>query len=331
MKRLLILFLTIMTIFLHACMTDSATQTTETEPTTTSSALSVSSTTPSTTTTTSTTTLQTTTTNLCKATNYEYDLNQLVYDLVWFDEFNSATATQPSIIKWRYQTGGGGWGNNELQYYTDPSLNSNHTNARVGDGHLYITAKRETIGTNEFTSARMNSNVNWLYGKIEVRALLPSGAGTWPAIWMMPKDSAYGNWPNSGEIDIMEHVGTSLNRVHFSIHSERYNHKIGTQKTFVTTIPNVSSEFHLYQVEWLPDQIRFSVDNVLYYTYRPTDFVACPTSKEWPFDRPFHLILNVAMGGWGGTPSASFTEASMIIDYVRVYQSSFITNLTKTN
>lgn len=328
MKRILLVFLVCFTFALQACMS-TLSLTTTTEPTTTSSAFSSFSTHSSTTTAPFSTT--TTTTNLCKATPYVYDINALNYELVWFDEFNSTTATQPSIIKWRYQTGGGGWGNNELQYYTDPSLNSNHTNARVGDGHLYITAKRETIGTNEFTSARMNSNVNWLYGKIEVRAILPSGSGTWPAIWMMPKDSIYGNWPNSGEIDIMEHVGTSMNRVHFSIHSERYNHKIGTQKTFVTTIPNVSSEFHLYQVEWLPDQIRFSVDHVLYYTYRPTDYVSCPTAKEWPFDRPFHLILNVAIGGWGGTPSANFQEASMIIDYVRVYQSSIITNLSKSN
>jgi beta-glucanase (GH16 family) len=351
MNKILVLFILAFSLFLGAC-TSTLTQTTEltTEPTTTSASsvdttftssttvppttwtvstsFTTINTTTSLTTTNTTTSLLPTTTTLCKATNYDYDINALNYELVWFDEFNSLTATQPSIIKWKYQTGGGGWGNDELQYYTDPSINSNHTNAQVGNGFLTITAKKETIGSNLYTSARMNSNASWLYGRIDVRAKLPQGAGTWPAIWMMPQHSAYGSWPNSGEIDIMEHVGTNMNRVHFSIHSQAYNHKIGTQKTYVMTVPNVSTEFHLYSVEWLPDQIRFFVDNVLYWTYRPTNYVSCPTQEQWPFDRPFYLLLNVAIGGWGGTPYANFVQETMTIDYVRVYQSPVITAIS---
>jgi beta-glucanase (GH16 family) len=301
MRKCLLFLLVLLSGLLSACGMETTTTTlSTTEPTTLNT----------------TTTTTTTTERLCKAVGFEYDYETLNYQLLWFDEFNSTTSDKPSILKWTYQTGGGGWGNNELQYYTQ-GLNSS-----VGDGLMTITAKKETVGDNEYTSSRMNSAQNWLYVKIEVRAKLPQGAGTWPAIWMMPQHSAYGNWPNSGEIDIMEHVGTSMKRVHFSIHSERYNHKIGTQKTFVTTVPGVSTDFHVYGVEWLPDKINFTVDGVLKWTYNPSQFVACPTAKEWPFDKPFHLILNIAVGGWGGTPYSGFVSESMQFDYVRVYQAT---------
>lgn len=322
MKKLLLFLLAALAGTLFACdaavtttlttttselLTTTTTTTTETIPPTTSTEPPTTTTLPSTTTTTS---------RLCKAKDFDYVYDSLNYDLIWFDEFNSTTSTTPSILKWTYQTGGGGWGNNELQYYT------NGQNASVGNGLLTISARKETIQENEYTSARMNSAQSWTYVKIEVRAKLPQGSGTWPAIWMMPTHAAYGNWPNSGEIDIMEHVGTAMNRVHFSVHTERFNHKIGTQKTSVTTIPGVSTGFHLYEVEWLPDMIHFSVDGVRKWTYKATDFVSCPTEKEWPFDKPFHLILNVAIGGWGGTPYPGFEEETMEIDYVRVYQAT---------
>lgn len=308
MKKLLLALIAALAATLFACDAAVLTTTTTTElPTTTT-------TTATSATTTTTTTTATTTSRPCKAVGFDYDEDNLTYDLIWFDEFNSTTSTTPSILKWTYQTGGGGWGNNELQYYT------NGQNASVGNGLLTISARKETIQDNEYTSARMNSGQSWTYVKIQVRAKLPQGAGTWPAIWMMPSHSAYGNWPNSGEIDIMEHVGTAMNRVHFSVHTEHYNHKIGTQKTSVTTIAGVSTEFHVYEVEWLPDKIRFLVDGVVKWTYRPTDYLSCPTEKEWPFDKPFHLILNIAIGGWGGTPYAGFAEERMEIDYVRVYQ-----------
>lgn len=312
MKKLLLCLIAALVATLLACDAQLTTSfTTTATPTTTS--LSETTTTTATTTATSATT---TTSRPCKAKDFVYDYDALDYQLIWFDEFNSTTSTSPSILKWTYQTGGGGWGNNELQYYTAGQ------NASVGDGLLTISARKETIEENEYTSTRMNSGQSWTYVKLQVLAKLPQGAGTWPAIWMMPSHSAYGAWPNSGEIDIMEHVGTTMNRVHFSVHTERFNHKIGTQKTFVTTVTGVSTDFHLYEVEWLPDQIHFSVDGVRKWTYRATDYVACPTEEEWPFDKPFHLILNVAIGGWGGTPYAGFEEETMQIDYVRVYQAT---------
>ncbi|MGD9909221.1 MAG: family 16 glycosylhydrolase [Candidatus Izemoplasmatales bacterium] len=273
--------------------------------TTTSSSLSES----------TTTTLSevTTETDSCKATNMSYDYNSLNYNLVFADEFDKETGT-PSINKWRYQTGDGGWGNNELQYYTDGN------NSIIENYEMVITARKEDMGDSHYTSSRMNSIKSFLYGKFEIKAKLPAGSGTWPAIWMMPSASMYGGWPNSGEIDIMEHVGTDMNKIHFSVHTEKYYFKINTQKTFVATIPNVSTTYHVYGLEWLPDKLIFSVDGTQYFTYTPTDYVACPTSAEWPFDRPFYLILNIALGGWGGTPYTGFEEESMYIDYVRVYQ-----------
>lgn len=253
------------------------------------------------------------TTNSCLATNFIYDDEALTYHLVFADEFDRDNGT-PSTNKWKYQIGAGGWGNDELQYYTDGR------NSIIQDGKLVITAKKEEMGSASYTSSRMNSVQSFLYGKFEIKAKLPSGSGTWPAIWMMPESSVYGDWPNSGEIDIMEHVGTDPNRIHFSVHTERYYFKKNTQKTMVTTIPAVSDSFHIYQLEWLPDQLRFSVDDIVYFVYRPTDYVSCPTSSEWPFNKRFYLILNIAMGGWGGTPYEGFSEETMEIDYVRVYQ-----------
>ncbi|MBU0997478.1 MAG: glycoside hydrolase family 16 protein [Firmicutes bacterium] len=265
------------------------------------------------TTTTTTETSTTTTLTTCSASYSDYDYESLNYELVFFDEFDKETGT-PNLIKWKYQTGDGGWGNDELQYYTDSG------NATILNGNLVIAAKKESKGDSLYTSARMNSGRSFLYGKFLVRAMLPQGSGTWPAIWMMPNSSVYGNWPSSGEIDIMEHVGTDMNRVHFSIHTERYYFKIGTQKTAITTIPNVSTEFHDYQVEWLPDKLIFSVDGQVYFTYDPTNYVSCPTYKEWPYDKSFYLILNLAIGGWGGTPYAGFVQEELVIDYVRIYQ-----------
>ncbi|MDD3122093.1 MAG: glycoside hydrolase family 16 protein [Candidatus Izemoplasmatales bacterium] len=260
--------------------------------------------------------LETTTTlDACKALHVSYVYDELDYRLVFADEFENPSGI-PSILKWKYQTGDGGWGNDELQYYTD-GLNST-----VVDGSLVISARKESLGDSQYTSSRMNSVKSFLYGKFEIRAMLPQGSGTWPAIWMMPEKSMYGSWPNSGEIDIMEHIGVDMNKVHFSIHTEKYYFKINTQKTFVSIIPSVSTEYHIYGIEWLPDKIIFFVDDVIKWIYSPTNYVDCPSSAEWPFDKPFYLILNLAIGGWGGTPYASFIEEQMKVDYVRVYQAN---------
>jgi len=235
--------------------------------------------------------------------------------MVFYDEFENASGI-PSILKWKYQVGDGGWGNDELQYYTDGQ------NSTVEDGSLIISARKESMGDSLYTSSRMNTVRTFLYGKFVVRAILPQASGTWPAIWMMPDKSVYGSWPNSGEIDIMEHIGVDMNKVHFSIHTEKYYFKINTQKTYISVIPNVSTEYHVYGIEWLPDKIMFTVDGILKWTYKPTNYVSCPSSEEWPFDKPSYLILNVALGGWGGTLYEGFNEEQMVVDYVRVYQAN---------
>ncbi|MCR4778554.1 MAG: family 16 glycosylhydrolase [Lachnospiraceae bacterium] len=250
-----------------------------------------------------------------KAKGFNYDKDNLTYELVWSDEFDYEGAPDPD--KWTYQTGGSGWGNNELQYYTEDG------NASVKEGHLSIELRKEKKESNEYTSARMNSKASWQYGRVEVKAKLPKGLGTWPAIWMMPDESVYGNWPNSGEIDIMEHVGYDQDNVFSTIHTESYNHRIGTQKGKTVHIEGVSEDYHVYTLEWLPDEMSMYVDDTHVFTFKPTDFKKEPTSAEWPYDRAFHLILNIAYGGnLGGAKGTddSCLPASMDIDYVRVYQ-----------
>jgi beta-glucanase (GH16 family) len=233
--------------------------------------------------------------------------------LVWSDEFETAGA--PDVTKWNFETGGGGWGNNELQYYTD-----SRNNSYVSNGTLKIDAKKSN-GT--WTSARMvtSGKASWKYGRFEIKAKLPSGKGTWPAIWMMPQQSVYGSWPKSGEIDIMEHVGYDMNRIVGSAHTEAYYHKIGTQKSGNMVASNVSGEFHVYAVEWTEAGIKWYVDNTNYFTFINEN----KTYKEWPFDQSFFLILNIAIGGdWGGAQGIDpdLTEAIMEIDYIRVYSST---------
>lgn len=165
---------------------------------------------------------------------------------------------------------------------------------------------------------------NWIYGKVEVCAKLPAGRGTWPAIWMMPQKDTYGNWPNSGEIDICEHVGYDPGVVHATIHTGSYNHTKGTQKYNTIGVPDFDEAFHVYGLEWLPDKLIFSVDGQEYFTYKPTEYEENPTAMEWPFDHEMYLILNLAFGGdWGGSKGVdeSLESAQMEVDYVRVYQS----------
>ncbi len=211
---------------------------------------------------------------------------------VWSDEFDYTGL--PEASKWDYDIGGGGWGNNELQYYTNDIAN-----ASVADGVLTVTALKETKENRDYTSARLvtRQKGDWLYGRIEVRAKLPVGKGTWPAIWMLPTDWAYGTWPNSGEIDIMEHVGYDQNRVHFSVHTESYNHVLGTQRSATRTIATASTEFHKYRVDWTPYAVRGYFDDQLVFEFVNEGI----GSKTWPFDRRFHLLINIAFGGnWGG-------------------------------
>jgi beta-glucanase (GH16 family) len=234
--------------------------------------------------------------------------------LVWFDEFE--TAGLPDTSKWNYDVGGHGWGNNELQYYTKANLN----NARVENGMLVIEARKETIGTNFYSSARLitKGKGDWKYGKVEVKAKLPKGVGTWPAIWMLASTTTL-KWPDDGEIDMMEHVGHNPGFIHFSIHTKKYNHIIGTQKTDTMYIPDAMEAFHVYAMQWNEQRMQWFVDGKQVY-----EVMNDGTGKEaWPFNQPFHLLLNIAVGGnWGGQKGVDETifPQQMLIDYVRVYQ-----------
>lgn len=236
--------------------------------------------------------------------------------LVWQDEFNGSGL--PDEEKWGYDVGGNGWGNNELQYYTQADTN----NARVEDGKLIIEAHKETYSNNEYTSARLitKNKGDWKYGRFEIKAKVPAGTGTWPAIWMLPTDWEYGGWPSSGEIDIMEYVGYQPNTIHQSVHTQTYNHQSGTEITKSSNVETAEEEFHLYAMEWNENKIDFFVDGRLRLTFENEG-----TWQKWPFDKRFHMLLNIAIGGdWGGVQGVddSIFPVQMEVDYVRVYQNT---------
>jgi len=235
--------------------------------------------------------------------------------LVWSDEFDYTGL--PDSTKWGYDTGNHGWGNNELQYYTDKRIQ----NAKVANGLLTIEAVKEDYKGSHFTSARLLSKHkgDWQYCRVEARAKLAGAKGTWSAIWMLPTDWAYGGWPESGEIDIMENVGYMPDSVFGTVHTKSYNHVIGTQKGKSIFKDDLSDEFHIYAMEWTKDKIKIFVDNELFFEFTNEK----KTSKEWPFDKRFHVLLNLAVGGnWGGkmgVDESAFPQ-KMEIDYVRIYK-----------
>jgi beta-glucanase (GH16 family) len=236
------------------------------------------------------------------------------WKLVWHDEFNYKGL--PDSAKWNYDVGGNGWGNNEKQFYTHHQLK----NARVENGNLIIEARKEKLEGMDYTSARLvtKDKYNWQYGKIEVRAKLPKGIGTWPAIWMLNFKTPL-KWPDDGEIDIMEHVGYHEGFIHASIHYKKYYHVINTQKTAITEIKDCCSKFHIYSMEWNADSICIFVDHKKYFSFTNEH----KGKDYWPFDTPFHLLLNIAVGGnWGGQKGIddSIFPQQMLIDYVRIYQ-----------
>lgn len=232
---------------------------------------------------------------------------------VWTDEFS--TNGTPDNTKWGYDVGGNGWGNNELQYYTE-GLNST-----VSNGTLKIEARKETYFSRNYTSSRMvtKNKGDWLYGRFEVKAKLPKGRGTWPAIWMLPTDWAYGGWPNSGEIDIMEHVGYDQNRVHITVHTKAFNHTLNTQKSANTLVNTASDEFHLYRIDWTSYGVRGYIDGEKNFEFLNNQGGGF---EYWPFDKKFHLLLNIAVGGsWGGAQGVddAVFPATMEVDYIKVY------------
>ncbi|WP_281763353.1 glycoside hydrolase family 16 protein [Neptunitalea lumnitzerae] len=231
-------------------------------------------------------------------------------NLVWSDEFDTDGA--PDAANWSYNigTGDNGWGNAEAQYYTDRA-----DNVKVENGMLKITAKAESYSGSDYTSARIVSegNFDFTYGKVEVRAKLPSGGGTWPAIWMLGSDYATNSWPGCGEIDIMEHVGNDQGTIHATLHYP--GNSGGNGNTGSTTLSDALDEFHVYSVVWSDTSIDFYIDE------NTTPFHSVANDSGLPFNSDFFLILNVAMGGnFGGAIDGAFTESTMEVDYVRVYQ-----------
>lgn len=230
------------------------------------------------------------------------------YQLVWADEFDSDLCSS----NWTYDIGQGdnGWGNNEQQYYTDRPAN-----VSVSNGSLFITAKKETYMGASYTSARVKTQnlFDFKYGRVEVRAKLPQGGGTWPAIWMLGSNIETVGWPACGEIDIMEHTGNNPGVVSSAIHTSAASG--GNAVTGNTTVSS-PQDWHVYSAEWTSTEIKFFVDDILFFTYNPAQ-----NSSNWPFNEKFFIILNVAMGGnMGGNIDSNFTQSSMEVDYVRVYQ-----------
>lgn len=263
------------------------------------------------------------------------------YTLVWQDEFNGPNGSSPDPHKWTYDLGGNGWGNRELESYTDRP-----ENARIENGNLVIIARKENFEgadhiAKEYTSARLKTQGLFAqaYGRFEARIKIPSGQGIWPAFWLLGQNISSAGWPRCGEIDIMENIGKEPGIVHGSLHGPRSNGTATDLTTSVNLVGNkdFSADFHVYAVEWEPSTMRFYVDTSLYGTFTPSSIPELHGSDPgaasvpgdspadragaWVFDHPFFLVLNVAVGGdWPGPPDASVHfPQTMLVDYVRVY------------
>jgi beta-glucanase (GH16 family) len=247
------------------------------------------------------------------------------FTLVWSDEFNGTDGSSPDASKWTYDmgVGGNGWGNNELETYTNRTQN-----AQIKGGNLVITALKETYAdpsdgvTRNYTSARLKTQglFSQAYGRFEARIKIPAGQGMWPAFWMLGNNISAVGWPKCGEIDIMENIGKEPGTVHGSLHGPSTSGPT-SDETAPFSLPagqNFADDFHLYAVEWEPGTIRFYVDTNLYATFRQAQW---PANGTWTFDHPFFIILNVAVGGdWPGSPdNTTVFSQQMLVDYVRVY------------
>lgn len=273
---------------------------------------------------------------------YQFGYCQIdvVYNnLVWSDEFNTNGAIDSN--KWFHQTqipAGGSWFNGEVQHYTDQL-----TNSFVNNGALNIVAKKEPYTdqgiTKQYTSARLNAKFAFTYGRVDIRAKAPNDQGTWPALWLLGKnvnedggffDSNFGttSWPACGEIDIMEHgifPGQPINYIGAAIHTPSSSgntiNKGGIQAT------DIAQNYHIYSMNWSPNQITFLLDDVVFYTYNP----AVKNASNWPFNANQYILLNIAMGGFAGTIPSNFNQSSMVIDYVRIYQNTLVDTQAPTN
>jgi len=247
--------------------------------------------------------------------------SQGAWKLVWSDEFNSPDGSLPDPSKWMIETGGGGWGNNELESYT-----ARPQNVQIRNGNLVINAIKEKYTgadgvARDYTSGRLKTQGKFAqqYGRFEARIKLPIGKGMWPAFWMLGANIDRDGWPTCGELDIMESVDPQSRTVWGSLHEAGPGGKVMVNKSF--TLPKgqkFSDDYHIYAVEWEPNVVRFYVDSVLFQTRTPADF---PAGSRWGFDHPYFVLLNLAVGGsWPGNPGwgTDFPQ-SMLVDYVRVY------------
>lgn len=233
--------------------------------------------------------------------------------LVWSDDFNTNGA--PDTNKWGYDLGKGdnGWGNGEKQFYTNRT-----DNVKVENGLLKIIAKKESYQGSDYTSARLltKGKFDFTYGRIDVRAKLPTGAGTWPAIWMLGANIDSKGWPACGEIDIMEHWGYNPTKISSATHTPSCSGGCANTKVGETTITDYATAFHIYSLEWTETELKFIIDEVVKYSYKPT----VRNSSTWPYTAPQFIILNVAMGGSWFEIDPNFTESIMEVDYIKVYQ-----------
>jgi beta-glucanase (GH16 family) len=244
------------------------------------------------------------------------------YTLSWSDEFTGPDGSSPDSSKWAYDIGGNGWGNDELEYYTNRAQN-----VQLKGGNLVIAAQKETYTgadgvTRNYTSARLKTQAlfSQAYGRFEARIKIPAGQGLWPAFWMLGSNIGSVKWPTCGEIDIMENIGKEPGTVHGSMHGPSTPGPTG-DLTAAFSLPagqHFASDFHIYAVEWEPGTVRFYVDSNLYATVNSSQW---PAGGTWVFDHPFFIILNVAVGGsWPGSPdSTTVFPQQMLVDYVRVY------------
>ena len=231
------------------------------------------------------------------------------WTLVWHDEFDGETLNTED---WSYDIGGNGWGNNELEAYTDRP-----ENVRLENGLLIIEARAEKFVRRDYTSGRIKTQgkLAWTYGRIEARMQLPAGPGMWPAFWMLGTDIDQAGWPTCGEIDIMEFVGKDPTHVYGTVHGPGYSGSSGVGTR--TSVPDASSTFHVYAIEWEPEEIRWYVDDVEFFHVTPQS-----VPGTWVYDHPFFILLNLAVGGnWPGSPNESTVFPQQLkVDYVRVYQ-----------
>ncbi len=239
------------------------------------------------------------------------------WKLVWSDEFNQPDGSLPDPAKWSFETGGNGWGNNEMEYYT-----ARTNNARIEDGKLVIEAKKESYGGKTITSARLltKGKYSCTYGRIEARIQIPRGQGIWPAFWMMGTNIDSVAWPACGEIDIMENIGKEPGTVHGTVHGPGYSGAHGIGGPF--TLPGgaaLASDFHVYGIEWSTNRIDWYLDGQTYFSITPARL---PQGAAWAFDQSKFVLFNLAVGGgWPGYPDATTTfPQRMVVDYVRVYQ-----------